>query len=168
MPSGQEGCTEQRINTIKKKSSISFVILRSLVHTPDVDRALCRKKCLPPALRDKPPLIRFFFPCASFIRVLQVTRIASQDPWIAADKAEHFLACSLGQAACAYWIGKGSLRAHRHWIALLITGALGYLKEVGDLLGWWPGTYSYRVRESHCVFFSCGSRQEIRSLLRRT
>lgn len=67
------------------------------------------------------------------------------DPWLAPDKLQHFLFCAAVTAA-GYLAARAHERLRRHRLTLGCAAgvAAGVLKEVGDVLGWWPGALSVR------------------------
>ncbi|KAL4420406.1 hypothetical protein ABPG75_010062 [Micractinium tetrahymenae] len=76
---------------------------------------------------------------------MPVTYNPAEDPWLAPDKAQHFAFCFACTAA-GYLLARrsSSLREHRLAIGAAVGVAAGVLKEVGDVLQWWPGALSIR------------------------
>lgn len=78
---------------------------------------------------------------------LPTTKLAVQgeDPWLALDKLQHFLFC-FAVTAAGYLAARARERLRRHRLPLGCAAGVvaGILKEVGDVLGLWPGALSIR------------------------
>ncbi|KAL4424673.1 hypothetical protein ABPG77_004480 [Micractinium sp. CCAP 211/92] len=76
---------------------------------------------------------------------MPATLIPLEDPWLAPDKAQHFVFC-FACTAVSYLLARrsSSLRRHRLVIGAAVGVAAGLIKEVGDVLQWWPGALSIR------------------------
>lgn len=67
------------------------------------------------------------------------------DPRLAPDKLQHFVFCA-AVTAVGYLAARTHEQLRRHRLALGCAAGVvaGVLKEVGDVLGWWPGALSVR------------------------
>lgn len=82
----------------------------------------------------------------------------NHDPWLALDKVGHFIFClSTTIATYVYLVHKNFPRIHRFLAAILVSGLLGGLKEVGDALGWWPGNASVRDMGADVIGIAVGA-----------